>query len=102
MSDRFALRSPATPFTLIPMNKQEMTEGLLFAGFRLMALALVLTGILTLFFQLAESWYQFDPNYLRIFLWGTLLRPVSLIAVGGGLHLLSARLARRMALPMAS
>ena len=84
------------------MNKQEMTEGLLFAGFRLMAVALVLIGVLTLFFQLAESWYQFDPSYLRIFLWGTLLRPLALIVVGGGLHLISAPLARRMASPMAS
>ena len=79
------------------MNKKDWVEGLLFSGFRLMAAGCVLLGGLGLVFQLIGAWDRFDPNYLGAFIAGTLLRPLVLVATGIALHLLSGKLAHRMA-----
>ena len=78
------------------MNKQELIEGLLFSGFRLMATGLVILGGLALVFELAGSWYRFDPNYLPSWFGATLLRPLLLLAAGTGLYYSSPGMARRM------
>ena len=79
------------------MNKKDWTESLLFAGFRVMSTGCILLGGLGIVFQLLEAWDRFDPNYLGAFLAGTLLRPLVLLAAGIVLHMLSGRLAHRMA-----
>ena len=79
------------------MNTKDWVEGLLFAGFRLMAAGCVLLGGLSVLFQLLDAWHRFDPNYLGAFIAGTLLRPIVLIVTGIILHLLSGKLAHRMA-----
>jgi hypothetical protein len=79
------------------MNKKDWVEGLLFAGFRLMAASIILLGGLSIVFQLLEAWHRFDPNYLGAFLAGTLLRPAILFLTGIVLHLMAGKLAHRMA-----
>ncbi|MEX0320773.1 MAG: hypothetical protein AB3N63_01300 [Puniceicoccaceae bacterium] len=79
------------------MDKKDMVESLLFAGFRVMALLLMLTGLLGLVFQLLEAWDQFDPNYLGSFVTAILLRPIILILTGLVLHFSSGLMARLMA-----
>ena len=79
------------------MNKKDWVEGLLFAGFRIMSAGCMLLGSLGTIFQLLETWSRFDPNYLGAFIASTLLRPVIVLLAGILLHLLSAKLARRMA-----
>lgn len=79
------------------MNKKDWVEGMLFAGFRLMAAGCILLGGLSIVFQLISAWDRFDPNYLGAFIAGTLLRPLVLVAAGILLHLLSGKLAHRMA-----
>lgn len=81
------------------MNKQELVEALLFAGFRLMASGLILVGGLALVFELAGSWYRFDPNYLSSWFAATLLRPLLLLAAGTGLYFTAPGMARRMSAP---
>lgn len=81
------------------MNKQELIESLLYAGFRLMAVALLIIGGLGLLFQLADAWYRFDPSYLGAFLLETVFRSGMLILAGVLLYALSLPLARRMARP---
>lgn len=78
------------------MNKKDLVEGLLFAGFRIAAAGCILFGLLSLVFQLLDSWYRFDPNYLGTFLAETVLRPIVMVGAGILLHLLSGSLARRM------
>jgi chromate transport protein ChrA len=78
------------------MNRRELLDCLLFAGLRLMAVALLIAGGLELFFQLIESWYRFDPNYLAAFLFQTVFRPVVLILAGLVLYLLAAPLSRKL------
>ncbi|MFO7725855.1 MAG: hypothetical protein R6V45_09935 [Oceanipulchritudo sp.] len=73
-----------------------LTESLLFAGFRLMAVALILMGGLDLFLQVLDSWYRFDPNYLVSFLLQTVLKPFLLLLSGGFLLRFSTGLARRL------
>lgn len=85
---------------LIPMNKHELTEALLFSGLRLMAVALFLVGGIQLVFQLAEAWYRFDPNYLGDFLFSTVFRPVVLLLVAAALCLSARWMSRRMANPL--
>ena len=79
------------------MDKRDYLECLLFAGLRLIAVGLLLAGGLGLIFQLVESWYRFDPNYLGSFLLGTVFRPAVIGFVGLVLWKASARLARCMA-----
>lgn len=79
------------------MNKKDWAESLLFSGFRLMSTACIILGFLNILYQLLETWDRFDPNYLGAYLAGTLMRPSLLVLTGILLHLISARLARRMA-----
>ncbi len=79
------------------MNKKDWIEGLLFAGFRLMAVALIIIGLLSLLFQLINSWSAFDPSYLWPFLASTILRPSIVILTGLLLMAISNRLAHSMA-----
>jgi hypothetical protein len=79
------------------MDKREFTECLLYAGLRLMAIGLLLAGGFGLIFQLVESWYRFDPNYLGAFLMGTIFRPALITLVGLVLLKASTGMARRMA-----
>ncbi|NDV63308.1 hypothetical protein G0Q06_12655 [Puniceicoccales bacterium CK1056] len=81
------------------MNKHELIESLLFAGLRLMAVVLFLTGGLQLVFQIAEAWYRFDPNYLGEFLFSTIFRPVVVILVAAALCLSAGWMSRTMAKP---
>ena len=81
------------------MTKQELAEVILFSGFRLLAATVMLLGVISLVFQLTESWFQFDPNYFGSFFFSTLFRPLVLILAGILTHLLSGRLARTMARP---
>jgi len=78
-------------------TRKDWVEGILFAGFRLMAVALLLTGLLGMAFQLLDSWYRFDPNYLGAYFAEILLRPFILCMTGGILYLLSRWMAHRMA-----
>jgi hypothetical protein len=79
------------------MNKSDWVEGLLFAGFRLIAVICLLIGGIGMLFQLIEAWYRVDPNYLGSFLADTVLRPFIICLAGLLLYALSGRLARRMA-----
>lgn len=79
------------------MTKRDWVEGLLFAGFRLIAALLLLAGGLALVVQLVDSWYQFDPNYFGGFFLGVLFRPLLALATGALLHLLAGRVAACMA-----
>ena len=79
------------------MNKKDWIEGLLFAGFRFLAVVLIVFGFLGLVFQLLESWQSFDPSYLSHFLASTVLRPVIVILTGLVLMTISSRLAHSMA-----
>jgi hypothetical protein len=79
------------------MNKREFTECLVFAGLRLLAVALLLAGGLGSLFALADAWYRFDPNYLGDFLRATLLRPGAILLTGVILFLGARRCAARMA-----
>jgi uncharacterized membrane protein YqjE len=79
------------------MDKRDFTECLLFAGLRLIAIALLLVAGFGLVFQLMESWYRFDPTYLGAFLLGTIFRPVVTGFVGFILFKSAPGLARRMA-----
>ena len=78
-------------------TKKDWIEGILFAGFRLMAVGLLLVGLLGMVFQLLESWYQFDPNYLGTFVSETILRPLIVFLAGLFLYAGSGLMARRMA-----
>lgn len=78
------------------MDRKVLTESLLFAGFRLMAVAFILIGGLDLVLQILDSWYRFDPNYLAAFLLQTVLQPFLLLLAGGLLLRFSASLARRL------
>ncbi len=78
-------------------TKKDWVEGILFAGFRLMAVGLLLTGLLGMAFQFLESWYRFDPNYLGTFLAETILRPLMVFITGALLYAGSGWMARRMA-----
>jgi hypothetical protein len=80
------------------MDKRDFTESLLFAGLRLIAVVLLLVAGFGLIFQLMESWYRFDPNYLGAFLLGTVFRPVVLGLIGFILFKCAPALARRMAM----
>ena len=80
------------------MNKKDWAESFLFAGFRILAVACLLGGLLGLVFQLIEAWYRFDPNYLGAFLAATILRPLLVMLAGLALYLLAPRMAHRMAL----
>jgi hypothetical protein len=62
-----------------------------------MSSACILLGALNILYQLLETWDRFDPNYLGAYLAGTILRPALLVLAGIMLHLLSGKLARRMA-----
>ncbi len=86
-----------TPLHSKTMDKKEMVESLLFAGFRITALVLMLVGFFALVFQLLEAWDQFDPNYLGSFVNANLLRPIILVLVGLLLHFCSGFMARRAA-----
>jgi hypothetical protein len=79
------------------MNRRELLDCLLFAGLRLMAVALLIAGGLELFFQLVESWYRFDPNYLGAFLFQTVFRPTGLLLAGLALYFLAGPLSRKIA-----
>lgn len=76
------------------MNKNDWIEGLLFAGCRLIGIALIVAGLLGLVFQLMDSWSAFDPSYLWEFLASTILRPLIVIITGLMLLALSGRVAR--------
>lgn len=78
------------------MNRQDLLDCLLFAGLRLMAFALVLFGGLELFFQLVDSWYRFDPNYLGAFLLQTIFRPLVLALAGFLLYAMAGPLSRKL------
>ena len=79
------------------MDKKDWVEGLLFAGFRIIAVVCLLTGALGFVFRLMDAWYRFDPNYLWAFIAGTVLRPLIIALAGALLYALSGRLSRRMA-----
>ena len=79
------------------MTKQDWAEVILFSGFRLLAAGVFLVGAFSLIFQLAESWFQFDPNYLGSFFLSTLFRPLVWILAAIILHCLAGFLARTMA-----
>jgi hypothetical protein len=85
---------------LLQMNSHESAVGILFAGVRLIAIALLLTGLLGLVFSLSESWYHFDPNYLRAFLLATCFRPAVFGLTGWTLYLLAKPLASIAARPL--
>lgn len=76
------------------MKPQSFVHGLLFAGFRLAGGLLLVLGGLTLLFQFTETWFQFDPSYLRAFAFSLFFRPLVLIATGLGLYRCAPRLAR--------
>ena len=78
-------------------SKKDWVEEILFAGFRLMAVGLMLVGLLGVIFQLLESWFQFDPNYLGTFVSETILRPLIVFLTGLILYAGSGLMARRMA-----
>ena len=78
-------------------TKKDWVEGILFAGFRLMAVGLLVVGLLGMIFQLLESWYRFDPNYLGTFVSETILRPLIVFMSGILLYAGSGMMARRMA-----
>ena len=78
------------------MDKKILTESLLFAGLRLIAVSLLLLGGLDLVLQVLDSWYRFDPNYLLQFFLQTVLQPFLLLFSGGLLLRYSAPLARRL------
>ena len=79
------------------MNRKDWTEALLFSGFRMMAVFLVIIGTLGLLFQLLESWSAFDPSYFRQFISSTVLRPLIVILTGLLLLIFSGRLSRLLA-----
>jgi hypothetical protein len=82
------------------MNRRELTESLLFAGLRLLAVGLLLAGALGLAFELGDAWYRFDPNYLGDFLMATVYRPTLVLGAGIILFFLARRLARACASPL--
>ena len=79
------------------MNKKDWIEGLLFAGFRLLAVTLIIIGLIGAVLQLLNSWYAFDPSYWGEFLASTVLRPLILIMVGLLLMAISGKMAKSMA-----
>jgi hypothetical protein len=79
------------------MDKRDYLECLLFAGLRLIAIGLMLIGGFGLVFQIVESWYRFDPNYLGAFLLGSVFRPALIAVAGLILFKASASMARGMA-----
>ena len=79
------------------MNKKDWVEGLLFAGFRIISTGVILVGLLGLVFQIIDTWYRFDPNYLGSYLADTLLRPFIMILAGVFLHAIASRMSHRMA-----
>ena len=79
------------------MNKKDWVEGMLFAGFRILAVACLLIGLLGMVFRMLDAWYRLDPNYLGTFLADTLLRPFLVFLTGLILYGFSGRLSRRMA-----
>jgi hypothetical protein len=79
------------------MNKKDWAESILFAGFRLLAVACLLAGLLGIVMTLIDTWYRFDPNYLWTFIAATLLKPLLVALAGGLLYLFSGRMAHRMA-----
>ena len=79
------------------MNKKDWSESILFAGFRLLAVACMLVGLLGIVLQFIDAWYRFDPNYLWAFIVATLLKPAVILAAGILLYLASGRMAHRMA-----
>jgi len=81
------------------MNKKDWIEGFLFAGMRILAVAMIVVGLLGLVFQLLDSWSAFDPSYLADFLASTVLKPMIVIAAGLVLLAVSGRLAKSLAGP---
>jgi hypothetical protein len=79
------------------MNKNELIDGLLFAGLRLLAVVLFLIGGLQLVFALADAWYRFDPNYLGSFFFSTVFRPAVLLVAGTILYLFTGPICRCLA-----
>lgn len=78
------------------MNRQELVECILLAGFRLAGVVMGLLGVLDLLLNLVGTGYRFDPNYLADFLLQSVLQSVLLVGAGMILVGLSKPLARRL------
>jgi hypothetical protein len=79
------------------MQPKEHAETLIFSGLSLLAVILCLTGLLQLTFNLLESWYYFDPNYLGSFFLQVLIRPLLFILSAFLLKCSARRLSRFLA-----
>jgi len=76
------------------MNKADWIEAIVVAGLRTVAVTAWFVAAYAVVIHLAESLYQFDPNYLATFLFYRLLRPVLLVVLGALLWFFAPRFGR--------